>query len=380
MNLRILFFTTATEHTTFRKTARMFSGEGADVKILGLTRNNFPSGNDSIPTEIVGTISHGNFFQRLLILLKSIAKLRREAKFFDVIYCFGLDTVIVVNIALMFQRHKVVYQVQDIKKQLLGDSLKPFLLRLIERFMLKKVVQLVVSSEDYYNNFFYRYYKFPRERTTVIENKLEKDPLTSKCNNQQSSINQNSIKIGYFGVMRCRRSWEILKNTVGQSNGQFSLYLRGKPKAMPNLDLEIKNIKGIFFRGLYRSPDDLKSIYESVDIVWAAYPFGYGKEGNWQMARTIRFYEACAYARPVLVQKGTPHASFVRKFNIGKVIDMSNVNLAIDQIQSISSKDVEVWKSNLLKLDRSFFVHSNEYRLLYQTLCRFSCKKKMLLK
>jgi len=368
MKLRILFFTTATEHTTFRKTARMLAKEGAYVKIIGFTRNNFPAGSDAVPTEILGTISHGNYFRRFINLFKSISKLREYAKNYDIVHCFALDTLIIANIALAFQKKKIVYQVQDIKRQLIGNSIKPRLYRFIERLLLKNIVQLIVSSEDYHTHYFAKYHNFPSKLTTVIENKLETEPISTLDDSTQNSSLNKHIRLGYFGVMRCVRSWEILKKSIQKSQGVFSLYLRGKPNAMPNLSNEIISEKFISFGGPYRSPDDLKLIYESVDLVWAAYPYGFGKEGNWQMARTIRFYEACAYGRPVLVQKGTPHALIVSELDIGKVIDMKNINMAIDQILSINPEDIKTWEKNLLKIDRRLFIHTDEFKKLYQTL------------
>lgn len=374
MNLKILFFTTATEHTTFRKTAKMLAKEGAEVKIIGFTRNNFPEGSDSVPTEILGTISHGNYFVRSINLFKSIAELRKQSSDFDVVYCFALDTLIIAKTALILKRKPIVYQVQDIKKQLIGNTISARIYRLVERLMMKNIAQLVVSSEDYYTNYFAKYHNFSEGLTTVIENKLIEEPITTIATNN-SNLN-DKIKIGYFGVMRCKRSWEILKNTIQKGGNHYSLYLRGKPNAIPNIleEIEKDKDKQIYFGGPYSSPDDLNSLYERVDIVWAAYPYNYGKEGNWQMARTIRFYEACAFGRPVLVQKGTPHAKDVSSFEIGKVIDMSDINTAVEEVLSITPADINKWKENLLKLDRSMFVHTDEYENLYKIL--FDTRKK----
>lgn len=368
MNLKILFFTTATEHTTFRKTARMLQKEGATVKLLGFTRNNYPASTDNISTNILGTLTHGSYIKRLFTLLKALRLLRKEAGMYDVVYCFALDTLLFARLALRFQKKTIVYQVQDIRAILIGQSLKSKLARKLEKILIKKVSRLVVSSEFYFKNHFSRYYNFPFSKTTVIENKLENPPDNCKTEIQDNKRNNNTIVVGYFGVMRCKRSWEILRDTIKTSQGNFALYLRGKPDAIPNIDGEISETPNILFKGPYKSPDDLNTIYDMVDIVWAAYPFGYGKEGNWQMARTIRFYEACAHKKPVLVQTGTPQAQFVKIHNIGLVIDMNLPAKVISQIQNITTENLLEWKKNLSVLDQSMFVHTIEYKQFLYTL------------
>lgn len=352
----------------------MLAKEGADVKIVGYTRNNFPKGSDNIPTEVLGSISHGNYFVRFINLLRTIPRLRKQAQEFDVIYCFSFDTLIIASISLVFQKHIIIYQVQDIKRQFFGDAILPRLYRAVERNLIKNITHLVISSVDYHTKYFAKYHNYPMKHTTVIENKLEVDPL------QSIDLYDNldkKISIGYFGVMRCKRSWEILKGAVHRGGGTFTLSLRGKPNAMPDLAEEIKEEENITFGGPYSSPDELQSIYENVNIVWAAYPYAYGKQGNWQMARTIRFYESCAFGRPVLVQKGTPQAETVLKFDIGKVIDMSDIDTAIDEVLSITPEIIKRWKENLLKVDRDIFVHTDEYKNLYKQLYEANIKHKI---
>lgn len=362
--MKLLFVTSATEHTTFRKTAKLLSKSGAHVKIIGFTRNNFPSGNEVIPTKVLGTVSHGSYLKRILIIIKFFREIREEARKTDVIYCFSLDVLLVTRIVLFFSENKIViYQIQDIKRQLIGNSFKSKSYRFVEKTLLKSVSHIVVSSKDYYTSFLKKYYNYPESKASVIENKVEVLP---KVYDFKSVDNQ--IRIGYFGVLRCRRSWDVLKTSALESKSNIFIYLRGKPSAVPNLKEQAEETSTISYDGPYKSPDDLDSIYSKVDIVWAAYPYNDNAEGNWRMARTIRFYEACAYRKPVLVQKGTPHASIVEDLEIGMVVDLSDLDTAVNQVLSITPKMIDSWKKNLLKVDESMFVHTDEYENLYELI------------
>lgn len=364
MKPTILFFTTALEHTTFRKTARMLKNEGAEIKMVGFTRQNFPVSNDNISTQTFGTVHHGNYLKRLFILFSSAIKLRKMSRNYDVLYVFTLDTLLIAFLSTIFKKRVIVYQIQDIRPVFFGDSLKAKIFRFLEGWLLKKVDHLVVSSIDYYSKYILKHYDYSESKLSVIENKLEYDLAKNHETTNTDLITENSVTIGYFGVLRCKKSWEILRSITEANNGKKRLYVRGKPVVINDINEQANNCDYITYDGVYKSPDDLADIYGNVDIVWAAYPYSHEKEGNWQMARTIRFYEACAFYKPVVVQLGTPQAAEVRKHNIGMVLDMGDEESAIEKLNSISPEKINSWKNNLRKLDRSMFIHSNEYQKL----------------
>lgn len=363
MNIRILFLTTAVGHATFRKTARMIARSSREVSMLGFSRNNYPCGNDDIPTTTLGAVSHRNYFLRLVTFIRSVFIVRQTAQKYNVIYCFGLDALLLSYISLIFESPVRVYQVQDIRAQVIGRSFKARLLRSLESFLIKRVDVLVVSSRSYYECHFKRYYNFPEKSTFVLENKLESSPelntpVLSRFDGAQSSI----INVGYFGVLRCPTSLKVLTNVAKYGAGRFRVLLRGKIAVD---DFEESN-PNISFQGGYKAPDELPSMYGGMDLIWAAYPYGHNREGNWQWARTVRFYESCAYGIPVVVQAGTVDAEFVQKYDIGLVVDMADPKSVVARIQSISLDLLKMWRVNLAKLPKSHFVYQGEHEQLLE--------------
>lgn len=358
---KILFFTTAIEHTTFRKTAKMLQEEGAEVHIIGFTRNNFPKGADNLSVESLGVLSHGNYFSRIFRLFKFLFVLRKRAKDYDVIYNFTLDTLIISKIALFFCDKKWIYQIQDIRSVYFGTSIKSRISRFLESFFIKRIDLLVVSSYNYFSEHYQKLYNIHEDKVYVVENKLLKGSVLP----EETTDKSDKITIGYFGVMRCNRSWEILKGWAKKNTDSVKLYLRGKPTAMPSIKEEIVRIPNICFGGLYKSPDDLNELYNNVDIVWACYPYSKNKEeGNWKLARTIRFYEALAFGKPVIVQKGTPQEEDVLHYNIGLVVDMENVPETIKLLETVKENQLQIWAENINKLDSSLYYYTNEYESL----------------
>src|SRR5690606_14726998 len=165
-----------------------------------------------------------------------------------------------------------------------------------------------------------------KENVIVIENKI----IGSEHNLQMLAENSLlNITIGYFGVLRCERSWSILKR-YAKLNPDKSIYIRGKILNIKGFDKDLKESKNIVYEGPYVSPNDLVEIYSKVDLVWAAYPYNKLQNfGNWQMARTIRFYESGAFKKPMIVQDKTVDAKFVNEYKIGFSVDMNDVDKAV---------------------------------------------------
>lgn len=358
--IRVLFYTTAVEHTTFRKTARMLKKEGAEVKMYGYTRNNFPSPNDGLEVEVIGQVEHGNYLKRIITLFTLLSKLRKEIREYDVVHCFTLDTLIISYFSGLFMKKKLVYQVQDIRSVFFAGGIKEKVLKFLERVMLNKVDLLIVSSKYYYEDYFKPIYNFPENKVIVLENKLERS--IENVTKERSRID-NKIVIGYFGVLRCPQSWEVLKKIVSESNN-IIIYVRGKVSGIPSFEEDLKKYSNIIYEGVYESPKDLNEIYQKVDIVWAAYPYGNGKKnGNWTMARTIRFYESGAFKKPVIVQEGTADSKIVLKENIGLVIDMSNVEKSSKMIiENLNTKNLNSWGLNVIDCPQDYFIHNDEYK------------------
>lgn len=343
----------------------MLTKEGATGHLMGFTRNNFPTSNDGLSVESLGTISHGNYFRRIMTMLRFVFLVRQRSRKFDVVYTFALDMLLISKIALLFKQKVRVYHIQDLRPVFFGNTVISKLARGLEKYLLSSVDFLVVSSKNFYDQYFRKIYGFPHSRVVVVENKMETDLRQEKI---VDSLNEGQlITIGYFGVMRCTRSWDILKEFV-EGSKQYVLYMKGKPVAVPDLANRVARLNNIIYEGVYRSPEDLPAIYNKVDIVWAAYPYSGASDGNWRYARTIRFYEACAFQKPVIVQKGTPQAEEVIKYDIGIVVDMTDIHEAVLSLRGITVETVNEWKKNVAALPQELYTHSNEYKDLLESL------------
>lgn len=337
---------------------------GANVLLVGFSRYNYPPSDDGIPTVNLGVVSHGKYWDRVGKIVAELVRIRRIASKYDAIHCFALDSLVLARIALCFVQKPIVYQVQDIRAVLVGNAMRNRIARKVERWGLRRVSHIVVSSLAYHKNYFHPVHSISAKRLTVIENKLEEDPYPKGVPLIQ--LGDSPVTIGYFGVLRCPRSWGIL--TTLAIDSEFQIYIRGVPSGLTEFKKSVQNIANLEYGGPYRHPDELESLYTSVDLVWAAYPYGNGKTGNWKWARTVRFYEAGAFGVPVIVQAGTQDARFVQQYDIGLIIDMTDIDATVQAIRSIDTEQIRRWRENIRSLPRTTFVHSDEYVKLHERI------------
>ncbi|MFW6389941.1 MAG: hypothetical protein ACOCZT_02380 [Halanaerobiales bacterium] len=348
---------------------QLLSKEGAEVKILSFDREYY-SGKLFFEDYIsLGSIEHGNYLKRLLPFLKSLRTIRTNIKNSDVIYCFGLDTFLLGWLASKFisSSPKLVYEVGDIRKILTKDKLMSKILRVIQKFLTRKADLLAVTSEDYVTGYFENMLGLSDLNYKVMENKIAKNEMPVYQNDKKIT-DENILKIGYFGVLRCPKSWEILKKIAIQSKGKIEIVLRGIPRGIKDFYETLEKVPNIIYNGEYKSPDDLPEMYTNVDLVWACYPYQREEVGNWRWARTTRFYEACYFKRPLITQDNTADSRVVEEYNIGATVSLERTEETANRVLNISTEEIQKWYNNLYELPEEICVYTDEHRQLYERL------------
>lgn len=317
----------------------------------------------------LGALEHARYYKRLIPFIRAFSMIRAKAKEADAIYAFGLDMLLLGWLACLglAKPFKAVYEVADIREVLLGKRLLSRCLRWLERFLLRRTEFIVVTSEAYISGYYREIQGLNNLRYLVIENKM--DPIVPV---QKSTLEKHRadgiLRIGYFGVIRCRRSLEILKEAAKQSNGRVQVYIRGYPLGVGDLEREVQSQPYITYGGPYVAPDDLPALYGQIDMVWACYPYQGDIIGNYCWARTNRFYEACYFRKPMFAQAGTEDGRVVKAFGLGICLDLSNVETAVERIRQITSLELNQWQSNVSHISKDCYTITNEHEQLLKAL------------
>ena len=365
--LHVLFLFQTAEHVRFCKRVELLMHKGITAEVLAFERQAYPGKSINCKYSSLGVIKHQNYCKRIIPFISALKKIRAGAKNNDLVYAFGLDMLLLGWIVTLGISKGLVYEVGDIREVLLGQGLKHKFFRLLERFLLNRTSLLVITSKAYLDEYYYKIQGLSRINHIVIENKLDRNWLINLAPKEKETEGSSGLIIGYFGVLRCMRSWEILKTAAEKSGGVFQVYLRGISRDI-NLQVEA-NHELVTYAGPYLAPDDLPAIYGKVNLVWACYPYQGNKAGNWQWAKTVRFYESCYFKKPLIVQAGTEDSKLVEKYDLGLIVDMNEgVEKVVHQVLAITRSDLERWKKNMDNVPPEVYLYTDEHDRLAELL------------
>lgn len=367
--MKCIFILQVASHARYWRRIDMITELGVTAKVFAFEREYYKGNKESKIYTSLGSVQRENYARRIVPLLKAVMQIRDGIKDTDVIYTFGLDTFFIGYLSSLFQRKKVkfVYEVGDIRKVFTKNGVVGKFFRLLEKFVLRKAYLVVVTSEAFINEYFKGIQRVRNVKYHVIENKPELNELFKEKQARIKGENAK-IKIGYFGVLRCLRSWEILKDLLEKYPDKFELYIRGLIVEPKTIEEECNRMSNVQYDGTYVVPNDLNRMYNQIDIVWACYPYQGKQLGNWCWAKTTRFYEACFFQKPMITQAGTQDASVVSKYNVGIELDLSDVISSVERLCHLDNSRLRQMENNYKHVPMDLFTYNNEHEKLVAIL------------
>ena len=364
--MNILYLLPVISHARYNKRIGALNKLGTKSTILAFDRDYYPGKAFDSGYESLGRVQHRRYIKRIIPLVKAFFKIRRRIKDTDVVYTFGLDLLGMVWLSCIGQNKcpKIVYEVGDIRGVLLGRGLFAKCLRWLERFLLKRIDLLVVTSEAYVTGYYKKIQGLHSIKYHIIENKVDRDGMSCSVT-QHKNKKENVIRIGYFGLIRCQRSWEILKKTVRMGNGGIRLYVRGIAMGIKNFEQEAEATPYVTYDGSYVYPDDLVDMYRQIDVSWIAHYHG---KSNLLWSRANRFYEACFFKKPMFAQACTEDNRVVETLGLGVSIDLSDVEETVNHILNVTENELTQWRKNIVQLPTDVYIYTDEHEQLIKLI------------
>ncbi len=323
--LKILLLAHDLSDPAIHRRAVMLREGGAAVTVAGFRRT--PDEIAEVagcPAVNLGRTYNAGFAQRILSVLREIALLDRHRSLFadtDIIIGRNLEMLAVGVRGLSMSKPStaLVYESLDIHRLLLRGDIMGRTLRWLEGKLAKHASALLTSSPAFISNYFQKLsnVKLPIK---LVENKV----LDFQAQNLRSARPRPSGRpwiIGWFGIIRCRKSLQILKDMIRQSDGKVEVVIRGRPAPdqFSDFEKEIAGIQGLKFLGPYKYPDDLAAIYGGVHFSWAIDMFEEGLNSSWLLPN--RLYEGGLYNTVPIAIASVESGRFLQNLGIGVAID-----------------------------------------------------------
>jgi len=310
----------------------------------------------------------------------AIPLMRKAIKKSDLIYASGTDMALLSNIAGIGLGRPVVVEIGDIREIQVDPGLIGSLFRWVDKLLINRCKLLVVTSAAFIDNYYQKILK-RNIPSLVIENKLEASFLEKEGRNNILKVDEDidftnkRIRIGYFGLLRDEWSWKVLKSLALSNPDKLEIVFAGYTMIDVDLEKEAGKHANIFFKGEYKSPQDLPALYNNIDLVWACYPPIRSNDMNLKWARPNRFYQSCFFKKPIVTRFGCQDAIDVEHYKIGLIIKEENIDNVVKEVSRIQWKDLILWHQNMLKVPESVFVYSTEKNDLATALKNILNKK-----
>jgi succinoglycan biosynthesis protein ExoL len=328
--MRVSYFAHDLSDAAVVRRVQMLRDGGADVKLLGFRRTATPiHAIDGVAAIDLGQTFDGRLISRFAQVLRcslTAWRLRETINGSNILLARNLEMATIANAVRLWARSHVrlAYECLDIHSAQLGKGLPSKLLREWEKQILRRSSTLIVSSPSFLSNYFHTLgVRIPE--VILAENKR----VLSNIERPRSSSDRQRPpwRIGWFGNLRCVKSFWILKEAAEHDPCLIDVELRGRPTSeMQDLISRHLPLVNMRFGGPY-TPADLATMYGACDFTWAIEYAGQNAQ-NARWALGNRLYEGSFYNSPVLVLAHTAMGDWLRNRQAGVLLNDPGVELA----------------------------------------------------
>lgn len=291
---------------------------GATVRVAGFRRG---QGALPEPATVLGRTANGRMVQRVRAVLAAWPRIARAVPPQD-----GPEVILARNLEMLAlgarlaraRKARLVYELLDIHGMMLGQGAVARALRRVEAALMRRAGLVVLSSPAFAARYL-RSHGQPDLPALLVENKPFARPDAPRADAPAPSGLEDGgpLVIGWFGMLRCRWSLEVLDQITRARPGRFRVVLRGRPAldVMEDFHAVIEANPDLSFLGPYDWPGDLPEIYGGVDVAWLIDRYQAGQNSDWLLPN--RLYEGCLNGAVPVVLDGTEVAHRAAAWDCG---------------------------------------------------------------
>jgi succinoglycan biosynthesis protein ExoL len=346
---------------------RMLRAGGAAVTLIGFNRTD----------RVVDSVEGSPAFQltrtrdaRLLARAGSVLRCalslgRWRAQFAeaDVIMARQLEMLVLAKLARAryAPRASLVFECLDIHRLMTGRNIVGTALRSLERSLLRACNLLVVSSPAFVSDYFVKTHP-ALPPTCLVENKVlqaEVD-LAASADGPRPSTDGAPWRIGWFGVIRCRRSLDLLAELVRRLPGRVEVRISGKIGHMlePVFDSILASTPGLVYLGPYDRARDLPRLYGDVHFTWAIDFYEAGGNSDWLLPN--RLYEGGVFHAVPLADARVETGRWLARHQAGVLFEAPLGDALGAFFAGLDGNQYQAAKQAMLRLPRRAFVYEPE--------------------
>jgi succinoglycan biosynthesis protein ExoL len=319
--VRVGYFAHDLSDPAVERRVRMLRLGGAEVRLIGFRRSETaPTALAGVQAFDLGRTYDARFAQRAAAAigwgLKADALARRMGEV-DLILARNLEMLAVAAAVRgrMKPRPPLIYECLDIHRLMLAHGARGAAMRALERRLMHDAGVLLVSSPAFLSAYFK-----PRQglgvspRSILVENKVLSEAAPKRA--PQPRAPGRPWRILWPGIIRCRKSLDLLKGLATRRPDLVEVVIRGRPTAtvFPDLASELAGVPGIVYGGPFDA-SEVPGLYGGTHFTWAVDWFDEGLNSQWLLPN--RLYEGGCHGSVPIAQRSVEIGRWLRAKGLG---------------------------------------------------------------
>jgi succinoglycan biosynthesis protein ExoL len=357
--VRIAYFAHNLHHADIPRRVAMLTLGGAEVRVLGFHRGERPAGGPAEFVVDLGRTQDAKLLARVVSVLKALATLPRWIKAIagsQAIVARNLEMLALAAVArsLGAPRARLIYECLDIHRVMSGQGAASAAMRSLERFLLARADALMVSSPGFAREYFATVAR-DLPPVVLVENKVGvTDAVPAR---EQAAIPPGPPwRIGWFGVIRCRRSLELLIEAARRHPGLLEVVIAGRPATdvVGDLARELPEGCGVRFVGPFADEAALAALNRSVHFAWLVDFYEAGANSDWLLPN--RLYRSVYYGAVPIALKRVETGRWLEARGAGLLLDEASANSVAGLLAGLTPADYLATKASLERIPSSALV------------------------
>lgn len=365
---RILVFAFDLTEAAQLKRIDCLRAAGHNVRTVSFRRKNWSGRAPEFPNLDLGKMPNERLLLRLWLILKALPKLFYERSFLadaDVVIARNFDLLALAWITRQ-NRTPLIYECLDIHSVMTGGKPINRIMRVAERFVMRRIQLLWTSSPGFLVHYFEKIQEY-RGPSVVVENKLWFGDVTSvRPAIDDRPQGDGCLILGWVGSIRCQASFDILCDVARAMPAALKIEIHGAVHhhAITDFQARLDLLDNMSFHGPYAYPEGLAEVYKRCDLVWAQDLWQRGGNSDWLLPN--RIYEASWYGCPSIAVAGTQTGQRVQSEGLGPVISMASTTSLQICLQGLDRTKIRMFSESILQKKDAMFqlsVHDVENAL-----------------
>lgn len=332
----------------------LLTGEGMDVRLGGFRRHGTAPGSQHSGQLDLGRTMDARLVRRAMSVLRHLIWPRSVR-----VLCRDVPVIMARNLEMLAlacrvrtKGQRLVYECLDLHRLMLGSGFTSRLMRWMERRLLARTNLILVSSPAFAREYFGSRQGCSND-VLLVENKV---PSLPRAEGRRPREEGGTVIIGWFGMLRCRRSLQQLQTIVQQARGKVEVLVAGipSPAEFPDFEAQVTARPGVTYLGPY-TQDDLPALYARVDYVWAIDYFEEGLNSRWLLPN--RLYEGIAHGVAPIALRGVETGRWLEEHGVGLLVDDPVGELA-DKMLTLSDEAQRAMRLQLGRLPQEAVIQT----------------------